>query len=85
MDAMTVQSRAGGDLASAVATRSEELAQDRLSAGRAEVSVRAEWLDWVDQDLRDTRMRISRGEGNLVRAVAATAGARRRRARDVKL
>jgi hypothetical protein len=35
--------------AAAVGTRAEQLAQERLSAGHADVAAREQWLHWVDE------------------------------------
>jgi hypothetical protein len=43
------QSRLGGVYAAAAGTQGEALARERLSAGRAYVASREQWLNWVDE------------------------------------
>jgi hypothetical protein len=43
------QSRLGILFAAAVGTGAEPLALERLSAGRAYVAARKEWLHWIDE------------------------------------
>jgi hypothetical protein len=84
----------------AAGTAAETLSLERLSAGRADVAARQEWLHWIDEGeslapwadgdwapngpqddatavasigARQIREKISRGEDNLRRAVAAQA------------
>jgi hypothetical protein len=95
------QSRLDALQAPAAGTGAETRALERLSAGRADVAARQEWLHWIDEgeslapwadgdwapgspggtatdaasiDVRVIRERISRGEDDLRRAVAAQAG-----------
>jgi hypothetical protein len=42
-------SRLGTRFKAAVGTAAEPLAQERLSAGRAYVAAREEWLHWIDE------------------------------------
>jgi hypothetical protein len=43
------QSRLGTRFKAAVGTTAEPLAQERLSAARAYVAARKEWLHWIDE------------------------------------
>jgi hypothetical protein len=48
-NARDLQTRLGEHCAAVAGTRAEPLAQERLSAGRADVASREAWLHWVEE------------------------------------